>query len=50
MHTETLADIATGTPVREDASPASTHSPPTSVSQDSFALTPPHAPATMTIT
>jgi len=48
MHTETLAEIATETAVREDASPASTS--PTSTSQGSFALTPPHAPATMTIT
>lgn len=50
MHTETLAEPATATAVREDASPASTNTESASTSQGSFALTPPHAPATMAIT
>ncbi len=46
MNTETLTDeVATETPSRETASPAPTHT-----AQSSFALTPPHAPATMAIT
>ena len=45
MHTETLAEAEAAAPAREAASPSST-----AQSQGSFALTPPHAPATMSIT
>ncbi len=45
MHTETLAEAEAAAPAGDTASPPSTPQP-----QGSFALTPPHAPATMSIT
>ena len=45
MNTETLTAAATDIPARESTSPALT-----SATQSSFALTPPHAPASMAIT
>ena len=48
MHIETLAEAATETPVRDSAVPST--APANDTAQSSFALTPPHAPATMTIT